>query len=632
MGQTVEINGRFEFVVTGILRPVPHNSSFRFECLIPFAALAVLWDDPVYLTQWFNWNLRTYVMTTPGADFREISRQIENRINEAAGNDETKLWLVPFADLHLFGLVPGRGRIGAIILFGALGLIILVIACMNFMNLATARSSARAKEIGLRKVVGARKRDIVIQFYGEALVLSFLALLVAAVLVELALPLFNELTRRELSFDLFSQWRVPLAAIAVTILTALIAGSYPALFMSSFRPVRIFSGSFGMVKYKSRLRAGFVVWQYTMSIALIIVTTVIYKQLDFVQAVDVGFDRTNVVYVPLRGVTKTNYLAYKEQVRNHSAVERATLVSRLPTGVWTNGSGWNWTGRDSETNPLVTYYFADEDFVKTLDVQLLEGRYFSTDQYGSASYRHGDVLVNQTFANIIADGDAVGRTIDNYGRSYRIVGIVNDFHFKSMRYRVDPLILFQRANSERYPVRYGFLMLRIDPGQTEGFLDHLQAVTLAMEPGFPFDYGFLEDQYAVLYGGVERFGKIIWSTAFMMIFVSCLGLFGLAAYTAEQRRQEIGIRKVLGASQMGLVRLLSWDMLKPVVYACIAATALSYAWIYGWLMAQFAYSTPIGWEPFALAAGLAVIVAILSVTAQVLRAANTNLPDILRHE
>jgi len=632
MGQTVEINGRFQFTVTGILNEVPRNSSIQFNCLIPFTALALLWDDPGYLTQWTNWNLYSYVMTVPGADYKEISQQIKNRINVTQDNNDTKLWLKPFKDLHLFGLTPGRGRIGAIILFGALGLIILVIACVNFMNLATARSSVRSREIGLRKVVGARRRDIILQFYGEAFVLSFLALIISAVLVELALPFFNSLIMRELSFNLFSESQVMLAAIGVTILTALIAGSYPALFMASFKPVKIFSESFGISAFKSRFRKGLVIWQYTMSIALIIVTSVIYKQLDFLQVTDVGFDRTDIVYVPLRGATKTNYLAYKEQAQSHSAVQNATLVSRLPTGVWTNGSGWEWTGRDSETDPLVTYYFADEDFVKTLDIQLIEGKYFSEEQYGGASYAHGDILVNQTFANTIADGDAVGRTISNYGMDFRIIGIVNDFHFKSLHHRVDPLILYQRGGSAKYPMRYGYLFLKIDPEQVTEYLDYFKGITLSMEPGFPFDYGFLEDRYEELYRGVERLGKVIWCGAFMMIFVSCLGLFGLAAYTAEQRRPEIGIRKILGASELELVGLLSWDMLKPVMYACIIGSIVSYLWISGWLMSQFAYSTPIGWVPFVLANGLAIAVAITSVCLQAVRAAQSNLADTLRHE
>ncbi len=632
MGQTVELNSRLNFIVTGILAPAPENSSFQFNCLIPFRALALIWDDPGYPTQWTNWNLRTYVMTVPGADYKEISKLIENRINEAQGGDGTQLWLVPFKDLHLYGLTMGRGRIGAIILFGIIGLVILIIACMNFMNLATARSSTRAREIGLRKVAGARKRDIILQFYGEAFVLSFLALIVAAALVEIALPFFNDLIMRRLTFDLFTDMRVPLAAIGVTVLTAIIAGSYPALFMSSFRPVRIFSGSFGTAKYKTRFRKGMVIWQYTMSIALVIVTAVIYKQLGFLQVADVGFDRTDVVYVPLRGATKTNYLGFKEQASAHSAVQSATLVSRLPTRVWTNGSGWKWAGRDSEVDPLVTYYYADEDFVETLDAQLLAGRYFGDGQYGGASYTHGDILVNQTFADMIGEGNVVGRIISNYGSDFTIVGVVNDFHFKSLHYRVDPLILFQRAMKKKYPVKYGCLLLKIDPDQTTGYLDYLENVTVSMEPGFPFEAGFLEDKYEALYGGVERIGKVIWAAAFMMIFVSCLGLFGLAAYTAEQRRREIGVRKILGASEISLIQLLSWDMLKPVAYACVAGSALSYLWISGWLMSQFAYSTPVGWQPFVMATGLAVGVGVLAVGLQAVRAARSNLADILRHE
>ncbi len=632
MGQTVEINGRFHFLVTGILKPVPRNSSLQFNCLIPFEALALLWDDPNYPTQWTNWNLFTYVMTVPGTDYREISRQIANRIDDATGTDDTQLSLRPFKDLHLYGLVPGRGRILGIILFASLGLIILIIACVNYMNLATARANARAREIGLRKVVGARRCDIVLQFYGESFLLSFLALLVAAVLVELALPFFNSLIRRELSFALFSELRVPLAVIGVTILTGLLAGSYPALFMASFRPVKIFAGSFGFSTFRSRFRKGLVIFQYTMSIALIIVTTVIYKQLDFLEVADVGFDRSNLVYVPLRGATKANYLAFKEQVQTHSAVQNASLVSRLPTGVWTNGSNWNWAERNPETNPLVTYYYADEDFVETFDVQLVAGRYFSAQQHGGASYTHGNILVNQTFANIIADGDVVGRTISNHGTNYRIIGIVNDFHFKSLHHRIDPLVLFQRAGSEKYPMRFQYLFLKIDPDQTTEVLAHIERVTLDMEPGFPFDYGFLEERYEQLYGEVERFGRVIWSTAFMMIFISCLGLFGLAAYTAEQRRSEIGVRKVLGASEIALVRLVSWDMLKPVVLSCVAGSALSYLWITGWLSSQFAFRTPLGWQPFVLANGLAVGVAILSVSFQAIRAAHSNPVDVLRRE
>jgi ABC-type antimicrobial peptide transport system permease subunit len=632
LGQVIEVDGKYQFTVTGILAELPDNTSMRFEFLIPFPTLAEIWNSPGYPYGWTNWNLFTYVQLQPGASVEDVEKKIAGRITQGNPEDKSEIFLAPYNDLYMHGFGPVAGRFAVVVLISLLALFILLIACLNFMNIATARSVSRAREVGLRKVVGAQKRDLVAQFYGESFLLSFVSLVLALVLMELLLPLFNNIVGKQLSFEIIGNPKMVFALIGVATVTALIAGSYPSLYMSSFRPARIFTGMIASGPKRAYFIKGFVVFQFAVSIVLLVATFVIQKQLNYVQNRDLGFERTDLVYVQLKGGLKDHYETMKQEWLKHPDVLHVSVTSKVPTGVYDNGSGWEWDGRPAGTDPLVTYFGADSDFPETFQVGMVAGSYFSIDAPGRTSATSGEVLVNKRFAEIIGVENPVGMRLSNYGYNYTIIGVIENFSFKPSYWRVGPLLVYQSGFSESNPNRYNYMFARLAPGDPEPGLEHISGICKTFNEGFPTSIRFLEDDYGRMYDGEKRFSVIIRYAAVLMIFVACLGLFGLAAFTAEQRTREIGVRKVLGASSTGIVRLLCWQILVPVLIANVAAWATSYLFLSSWLTVRFAYRATIGWQPLILASVITLSVALISVGYNALRAALTNPADSLRHE
>jgi len=632
IGKVVDVDGRFQFTVTGILDDIPENSSLRFDFLIPFNALADLWNSPEYPYQWTNWNLYTYVQLLGGVSCKDVEAKIYNRINESDPEAKATIFLAPFSDLYLHGFGPVSGRFPVVLLLAVTALFVLIIACLNFMNTATARSANRAREIGLRKASGAQRRDIMAQFYGEAFLLSFISLVVALALVEVLLPMFNHLVGKHLSFEFAGNLHMYLALAGVMLITGLVAGSYPALYMASFRPAKVFSGIVSSGPRKSTFRKSFVVWQFAVSTVLVVATIVVQKQLNYLQHRDLGFDQENLVYVALKGELKDRHETVKQQLLGHPDVLSVSAVSRVPTGVYDNGSKWEWDGRDEARDPLVTYYGADVDFLETFGAEMVLGEYFSKDRSEVSSVSSGNVVINERFAEIIGADNPIGMQLRNYGYSYTITGVMKNFNFKPTYWHVGPLMIYQKSFAESNPNRYNYLFARLRPGATGPVLSHIQSVCEKFDPNFPVVMRFLEDDYGYMYGGERRLGSIIQYSAFVMIFVTCLGLFGLSAYTAERRTKEIGVRKVLGASMPGVIGLLYRQILTPVLIANVIAWAFSYLLLTGWLMSRFAYRTSIGWQPLVLASCFTLGVALLSISYQAFRASRANPVDSLRHE
>ncbi|RKX23149.1 MAG: hypothetical protein DRP45_10835, partial [Candidatus Zixiibacteriota bacterium] len=361
-------------------------------------------------------------------------------------------------------------------------------------------------------------------------------------------------------------------------------------------------------------------------------TIVVQKQIEFLQTMEVGFDRQNLVYLPLHGTLRNQCEAFKQELRQNADITHVSLVSHVPTGVWHNGSGWEWENRNISSDPLITYYCADLDFAETFGTSMIHGEYFREELVGSSSYQSGEVIINQRLASIMGLDNPLGARLSNYGYDYKIIGVIKDFNFKPAYASVGPMIVFHRALSARHPNQYNYIFMKVRPGSIQETTSFVKATCESFCPGYPVELKSLEEDYTRLYRSTEQIGSIIGYGAGLMIFVSCLGLFGLAAFTVEQRSKEIGIRKVLGASVAGIVRLLSKEFLILIGVATAIAWAVAFLFVNGWLMTQFAYRVDIGWGPFVLAGVLALGTAFVAVSFQAIRAALSNPVDSLKCE
>ncbi|UCE24829.1 MAG: ABC transporter permease [Candidatus Zixiibacteriota bacterium] len=632
LGKVLEVEGRFRFTVTGVLQKIPDNSSMQLNYLVPFATLAELWNDPQYPASWTNWNMFTYIQLQAGVSAESVQAKIADRVNRSNKDSHSSLFLALYADIYMHGFGPVVGRFVVVALLSAMALSVLVIACLNFMNLATARSAARAREIGLRKVAGAHRRDIVIQFYGESFLLAFISLMFTLALVEVLLPFFNNLVDKKLALDIVGNPGLILALAAVAFFTGAVAGSYPALFMAAFQPAKIFTGIISSGPRRSTFIKSFVLWQFAASIILVVATLVIQKQLHFVQQKDPGYNKQDLVYISLKGESKNRYEALKNELLQHPDVLTVCATSRIPTGVYDNGSKWQWKDRLAGTDPLVTYFGADGDFLETFGTEMVAGAYFDRKRSEASTVTTEEVIINEAFADVIGADSPLGMQIHNYGRSYTIIGVMKNFNFKPYYWRIEPMMLYQKSFHENNPNRYNYLFARLRTGRSSEAIAHMQKTWEAMGTGFPLMLRFLEDDFGLMYDSERRFAEMIRYAAFVMIFVACLGLFGIAAFTVEQRIKEVGVRKVMGASAADIVRLMCRRILTPVLIANLVAWIISYLVLKGWLMTRFAYRTSIGWQPLVTASVLTLSVAMASIIFQAIRAAQSDPVESLRHE
>jgi len=632
LGQTMVIDGQYAYKVTGIIKAAPNNSSIQFDFLIPFTDLEELRHDPGFPTHWYNWSVTTYIQLQPGASYKEVSAKIEDRLRRANPDNNPSLFLQPCTKLRLHGLSNFGGTFGMVIMFSILALFVLAIACINFMNLATARSANRAREIGMRKVAGASKRNIIFQFYGESFFMVLLSLAIALVLVELLLPVFNDLLSKQLTFNLIENPVFGLGLLCVVLITGLVAGFYPAIFMSLFQPAKIIKGGLGADSRNSRFRRTLVVMQFTLSVVLIIITTIIYRQVNFMQQADIGFQKEHLVYFSIKEGIRDHYTTVKQRLLQDPGVLQVSMTSRNPIGVYHNGSNWEWEGRDPAVNPLVTYYFTDVDFLETFGIKMAAGSFYAKESAGESSASSGEIVINETLARIIGADNPIGMRLSKGDVEYRIIGVLEDFHFKPLYQDIGPLIVFQKTNKGNPEgTQFNFVFARIRPDDPAATVAHIKDVYQEFSPDYPLELRFFDEVYDRLYQGVQRIGQIIEFSAGLAILISCLGLFGLAAFTAEQRTREIGVRKVLGATVPGIVRLLAKDFLLCVAIANAIGWPAGYLLMTGW-MQDFAVRASIGWTPFAIAAGISLAVALLSVSYQAIKAATANPVTALRYE
>ncbi len=621
VGRTLTLDKTYDFRIAGVMKDIPGNSTIRFDVWMPLEMSRRL-SRPNYPDTWSNMAFMTFLEMVPRTDIATFNDKIVDRIRRSDPNSGLEPLLYPFKDLYL----KIWGREENIRVFSAIGALILLIACINFMNLTTARSARRSREVGLRKVVGADRSQVMRQFFGESLAFTFVSLLLALGLIALVLPAFRNLTAKTMTFSEFLRPAI-LAGIGLVALgTGLLAGIYPAVFLSSFRPVKVLKGLRDSGSGGALFRKSLVVVQFALTVILIIGTTVIYGQVRYMKTKGLGFDRERLLYTHVEGTLLTNVETFKNELLQIPGVKSATATTHSPTGIYTNGHDWNWEGRDPNVNPLVTYFGVDPDFLETFGMTLVNGESFKA----TGAMAITDVVINETFAGIIGSPDVVGMRLRQGLRAMRIIGVVEDFHFKPLDQEIEPIMLYFDPSYRAFQA-YRYMFVRLNPGDVRGTVAAIEKVVRERNPGFPFEYQFLDADYDRLYRSVEREMAVVRTFTVLAILISSLGLFGLAAYTAEQRTKEIGIRKVMGASVPGIVALLSKEYARWVLIANLVAGPVSYLVMKNWLR-DYAYRIPLGWGIFAGAAAATLLLAQLTVTWQAVRSARTNPVDTIRYE
>jgi ABC-type antimicrobial peptide transport system permease subunit len=627
MGQTIRYNNQMDFKVSAVFEDVPHNSSKQFEYIINWQNFL---KENRWAKQWGNNGPTAFVMLGPNTNGalvdKKITRFLDKYNKEQNKAFREELGLQKTSDSYLYSHFtngkPDGGRIEYVHLFSIVALFIMLIACINFMNLTTARSIKRAREIGVRKVVGAVRGVLIRQFIGEAILLTFLAVLISVLLVLILLPEFNSVTQKQISYP-FGHLSFWLWLVALTVITGFIAGSYPALFLSAFNPVTVLKGTVKLSNGSAWFRKGLVVFQFVLSIVLIVGTIVVSKQVNYIQTKNLGYDRENLIYVPLEGDLPAKYKIFKDEALRMPGIKEVTRMSDEPINFGSTTGGVKWVGKDPNLNVEFTHIDVGYDFVKTMKLHLASGRDFSRD-FATDTLNY---LINESALRRIGYANPIGSPLTLWDKKQgKIIGVLKDFHFNSLHDPIQPLIINLRDSAS-----YGNILIRTQPGQTKQALATIEKLCKELNPSFTFTYYFTDAEYQKLYDNEQIVGKLSKAFAFLAIFISCLGLLGLAMFTAEQRVKEIGIRKVLGASIGSLFALLSKEFLVLVVIALFIASPAAWWIMHKWLEG-YSYRTGIDWWVFALAAVLSVLIALITVSFQSAKAALMNPVKSLRSE
>jgi predicted permease len=624
LGKIMKLNNKDDFVVSGVVH-IPHNSDLQADFFLPFKSYKKFnqtWSQGME-TNWNVINYHAFVLLQKGSSPEQIEAKIANIIKENQKNPRGETpKLQKLSQIHLYDPDGSGNRVYYVYGFSLIAFFILGIACINFMNLSTARSQKRAKEVGLRKTVGARRTQLIMQFLLESILLSTLSFILAIVIVNLTLPGFNKIAAKELAIHFFNI-KLVLGVLGAALLTGTLAGSYPAFVLSAFQPGAMLKRSSGK---GLNLRKGLVVCQFALSIMLIICTAIVFSQLDYIKNKDIGYDKENIVYLSMEGESRANSDALKRELLRHPSIFSASKLLQLPiyNNSWLGEPAWE--GQEPGKRVRFAFQIADFDFIPTFNIEMATGRNFSRKMGTDA----GNFIINETAVRQMGLGDPIGKQFNFWGNKGEIIGVVKDFNFNTLDQKIAPLVIspadwgFDLANSN-------LLAVRIKPGNPTEAINHLENMWNDLNPGYSFDYRFLDDSYNRLYEIVNRFEEILILFTALAILISCLGLFGLASFNAERRTKEIGIRKVLGASAAGIVMLLSSEFSKLVLLSNIVAWPIAWIAMEKWLQ-NFAYRTKMDVSIFIVSAAMALVIALFTVSYQAFKAANANPVDALKYE
>jgi putative ABC transport system permease protein len=621
IGQILTFDNQYDFRIIGILKNIPQNSTLQFDFLVPLEFLREWRGENIY--QWSDCSYITFVQLQKYISFEEINQKITGRIKRENKNSNIEPFLYPFNRVYLYSMSGHGGRIVEVRIFMLVAFLILFIACINFMNLSTATSAKRAAEVGLRKVLGADRGQLIKQFFSESIALSFIALIFALFLVELFLPSFRTMTGKPLAIAYLGDITVLGVITGIACFTGILSGSYPALFLSAFQPVKTITGFINKNLRGTALRRLLVVAQFAISIILIIGTIVIFNQLHYIKNKDLGFRKDQLIYIPVNGNLEKDFALMKKELLKNTGILNIAMSSHLPTGIYSNGSGWNWEGKRDDVDPMVTELVVDGDFLETFQMKMVQGRFFLQE----FSRNSLNVVINERFADIMELESPVGRRLMLDPYTFNIIGIIKDFNFKPLNINIEPIII---SNNPEFN-RFKYMFIKISSKNIPRTITLLEKEYQKFNPGFPFEFHFLDDDYDQLYWAQQQMDQIIRYFSFLAIFISGIGLFGLASFTAEQRTKEIGVRKILGGSVSGIIILLIREFTKWVFLANLIAWPIAYFAMNKWLQ-NFAYRIDLTVWPFLLAGFLALVIALLIVSWQAVRAATANPIDSLRYE
>ncbi|MBO9659447.1 MAG: ABC transporter permease, partial [Chitinophagaceae bacterium] len=624
LGHTVRIDSSDYFTVSGVIKDPPINSSLEFNYLIPWTYMKkVGWDDD----RWENNNIRTVVLMKPGIEEATANKLFANVVKKHAGDLENELFVHPLEKWHLRssfnnGINDG-GEITLVRMFCIIAGFILLIACINYVNMSTARSQKRAREVGIRKVVGAGRGSLITQFLGESVLVSFFAGAIALLLLYPALLAFNYLIGDHLSVP-FGNYKFWIAAFLFMIITGVLAGIYPAFYLSSYQPVKVLKGHFKRIRVFVTPRKMLVTLQFTFAIVMIICTIVIYRQIKHTQERDRGYHGNGLAYMYMKGKMEQNYPVIREELLSSNAISDITRSNCPITDVWSNGDNYDWEGNPKGERHVVMRFSADRNYVSTMGLQLLQGRDLNTSEFPSDT---SSVLINQAAAKMMGAGDsAVGKKIRQGEKEYEIVGVIQNF-IPNMPYQAFmPAIIHGDTKS------FGAISFRLNEEREKD--DNLAAIAGVFKkynPDYPFEHFFADETYEAKFATEKIIGTLAAFFAGLTVFISCLGLFALAACLAESRIKEIGVRKVLGASVTRITALLSKDFFQPILLAIAIASPLAWWGMDHWL-SGYAYRTSISWWVFATAALLVILIAIVTVGYQTIKAAIANPVQSLKTE
>jgi len=635
IGKTVRMNNKQDYVVTGVVKDLPQNSTLQFEWLVPYqvsiAGQEASGSNDAYA--WDSYGPVTYVELQPSGNVSLINKLLYSYIHQKDATQDTHSFIYSMNDWHLYdefvnGKQTGGGRIEQVRLLSIIAWIILLIACINFMNLTTARSATRAKEVGIRKVLGAERRSLVIQFIGEALSMSVMAAILSMGILKLTLPLFNQLIQKQLLLQFDNPVHIT-ALLIITILCGLIAGSYPSFYLSSFNPVSVLKGLKIKTGSAAFIRQGLVVLQFTISIVFIISTIIIYLQIQHVKNRQLGFNKNNLIEINMQHDVSAMFPVVKQDLFATGVIENTTMAGHPIIYGGDSDEGFNWQGKSAESKVSVHFRKVSSEFVATTGMQIVQGKDFDANLPSA-----NKVIINQTLANLIDKNNAVGKIIqsprgqkEGEYKNYTVVGVVKDYMYGNMYGKANPTLLFCE------PPDYNYLIyIRVKPqGDISKALSAIETVLKKDNPVYPFEYKFVDDQFNNMFINETLMSNLSGVFAVLAIIISCLGLFGLAAYTAERRLKEISIRKVLGANAFGIAGLLSKDFLQLVGIACLIAFPAAWWIMHNWLQ-DYEYRIQISWWIFFIAGLFAVVIALVTVSFQSIKAALVNPVKNLRSE
>ena len=631
MGKILTLNDRYsqsDFTVKGVLKDIPKNSHFRFDFLASFATMEKRFSE--WVQNWFNHMYYTYLLLDESLSSEVLEGKFTALVKKHTGQqagDALKPHLQPLTAIHLHSHLESEIEANSdavyVFIFAAVALFILMIACINFMNLATARSAYRTREVGMRKVVGARRSQLVRQFLGESVLFSFIALPLAVVMMELLLPAFRAFTDRDLRFNYLNNWPILFILIGITLVVGLISGIYPALFLSALKPIKVMKGKLSLGARGISLRRGLIVFQFAVSIILIIATGIILSQVRYIRTTNLGFNKDQVLVLNIKDKElSTKHEVIKAELLKNPSILDITASSGIPGKI---SHHWFFSTeglQERKDLPSMWVMMVDHDFIRTLGMEIVQGRDFSrsftTDEKEA-------IILNESAVKKYGWQSPLGRNIKTENKNGYVIGVVKDFHFKSFYQQIESVMIYIS------PAYFEFMSVRVAADKIPETIAFLKIEWKELAPNRPLDYFFLDDDFDKVYRQEERAGQIFGYFSILAVFVACLGLFGLAAFTAEQRTKEIGIRKVLGATTSNIVTLLNKEFIRWVLVANLIAWPVAYYAMNRWLL-SFAYRTSIGPGIFAFSALAAVLIALLTVSSQAIKAAVANPADALRYE